>query len=435
MSKKYTTGKSARNLLAAALLGSAALTATVSVSVADSIEFWTHTYGDQIKWTAAVKKLTEDFEAESGIKVNHEIVPWKVSRKTWLAVAQGGNAPDCADMYWLHSFSAIGGDKFGPMPINDYKAKFNTDEFYAGALQDVNWRGDFYGVPWRGDIRMQLMRTDAAAEAGVSKAPTTWDEVTEAAKKLTKRDANGNVERWGFGFGTSPNIVSWLMPLYWQAGGEFMSDDGKKATIDNEAMRAALQYMHDLVNVHKVADPDAFEKGYKARPLFVAGKIGILGSAEQSWGKKLEGENPEVNGTWEYSRSAMGPEDRDSFSGAGYIGVLRGTEKAEQCTDWMAFLAKDSSMQALSEATGNVATKPAVMASDFWTDRPYKKAVAEALQDAHTSQHPAPAWSAISTKEPGGIIYDLVYSTVIEQKDIDAAIVTAQKLMQDALNR
>lgn len=407
-----------------------------SAASAESIEFWTHTYGDQIKWTAAVKELAKEFEAESGITVNHEIVPWKASRKTWLTIAQGGAAPDCADMYWLHSFSAIGGDKFGPMPINDYKAKFPTVEqdFYAGALQDVNWRGDFYGVPWRGDIRLMLYRTDVASETGVAEAPGTWDEVIEAAKKMTKRDANGNVERWGYGFGTS-NVVSWLMPLYWQAGGEFMTDDGKTATIDNDAMRAALTFMHDMVNVHKVADPDAFEKGYKARPAFVAGQIGLIGSAEQSWGKRLEAENPEVNGKWVMSRSAMGSQDRDSFSGAGYVGVLRGSEKAEQCTDWMAFLAKDSSMRKLSEATGNVATKPAVMQSDFWTDRPYKKVVASALQDAHTSQHPAPAWSAISTAEPGGIIYDLIYSTVIEQKDMDEAIAKAQELMQAQLDR
>lgn len=415
-----------------ALTSSLALTASAG---AESVEFWTQTYGDQIKWKAAIADLAKEFEAESGIAIKHEIVPWNASRKTWLTVAQGGAHPDCADMWWLHSFSAIGGDKFGPMPINDYKAKLKTDEFYAGAMQDATWRGDVYGVPWRGDIRAQLYRTDVAEEVGVSAAPDTWDEVVEAAKKMTLRDANGNVDRWGYSFGTSPNVPAWLMPLYWQAGGEFMTDDGKTATIDNEAMRKALTFMHDMVNVHKVADPDSFEKGYKPRPLFVAGKIGMIGSAEQSWGKRLETENPEVDGKWAFSRSAMGPEDRDSFAGAGYFGVLRGSDKVEMCVDWISFLAKDSSMLKLSEASGNVATKPAVMTSDFWSDRPYKKVVAEALNDAHTSQHPAPAWSAISTKDPGGIIFDMVYSTVIEQKDMDEAIAKAQELMQAELDR
>ncbi|WP_298961582.1 sugar ABC transporter substrate-binding protein [uncultured Roseibium sp.] len=402
---------------------------------AESIEFWTQTYGDQIKWTAAIKELTEAYEAETGVKVNHEIVPWSSSRKTWLAVAQGGAAPDCADMWWLHSFSAIGGDKFGPMPINDFKSKFSVEDFYEGALQDSTWRGDFYGIPWRGDIRAQLYRTDIAAEAGVTQPPENWDEVIEAARKMTKRSDNGEVETWGYSFGSAAKVVDWLMPLYWQAGGEFMTDDGKTATIDNDAMRKALTFMHDMVNVHKVADPDAFEKGYKARPAFVAGKVAMIGSAEQAWGNRLETENPEVDGKWSFSRSAAGPANRASFSGAGYLGVLRGSEKVEQCVDWLAYLSRDENMLKLSQAAGTVATKPAVMATDFWSDRPYKRVVAEALEDAHTSQHPAPAWSAISTSEPGGILYDMIYSVVIEQQDMDAAITTAQELMQAQLDR
>lgn len=437
MYKSIGLAKTAKRLLAATLLSGAVLVSAAPTNAeAESIEFWTHTYGDQIKWKNAVVELTKEFEAESGITVNHEILPWKVSRKTWLTIAQGGAHPDCADMYWLHSFSAIGGDKYGPMPINEHKDKFPTltQDFYSGALQDVMWKDDFYGIPWRGDIRAILYRTDVAEEAGLTQAPDTWDEVVDAAKKMTKRDANGNVERWGFAFGTS-NVVSWLLPLYWQAGGDMMTEDGKTATIDNEAMRTALTYMHDMVNVHKVVNPETFEKGYKFLPPFVSGRVAMFGSAEQSWGRRLDRDNPEIDGLWAMAPSAMGPEGRDSFSGAGYVGVLRGSEKVEQCVSWMEFLAKDSSMQKLSEASGTVSTKPAVMQSEFWSDRPWKKVVAVALQDAHTSQHPAPAWSAISTSEPGGIIYDLIYSTVIEQKDIDESVAKAQMLMQTELDR
>lgn len=403
---------------------------------AQSIEFWTQTYGDQIQWTDAIASLVEDFQAESGIEVNHEIVPWGSAFQTWLTVAQGGAHPDCADMYWLHSFSAIGGDEFGPRPINEFRDRFPglEQDFYTGSLQDVIWQDDFYGIPWRGDIRAILYRTDIAAEAGVSGAPTTWDETIEAAKAMTIRDDNGNVDRWGYAFGTS-NVVGWLMPLYWQAGGEFMTSDGKTATLDNDAMRAALTFMHDMVNVHKVADVDAFEKGYDMLASFVNGKIGMIGSAQQSWGKRLDSEHADIDGTWAMAPSAAGPEDADSFSGAGYLGVLRGSEKVAECVTWMEFLARDENMLRLSEASGNVATKPAVMQSDFWSDRPWKKVVAVALEDAHTSQHPAPSWSAIATAEPGGIIFDLIYNTVVLQEDMDAAIVEAQTLMQAQLER
>ncbi len=88
-------------------------------------------------------------------------------------------------MYWMHSFSAIGGDQYGPMPINEYLDEFPTlrDDFYSGALRDVFWQGDFNGIPWRGDIRALLYRTDIAAEVGITGPPDTWDEIVEMRRK------------------------------------------------------------------------------------------------------------------------------------------------------------------------------------------------------------------------------------------------------------
>lgn len=420
-----------KTLAATTLTSVLALTSAVH---AEEITFWTMPYGDQIEWKATIDTLGAAFEAESGIKVNSEVVAWGSAFQTYLTIAQGGAAPDCADMYWLHSFTSIGGDQYGPMPINEYKDKFDLDAFYPGALTDVMFQGDFYGVPWRGDIRSMLVRTDMFAEAGIA-VPTTWDETIEAAKALTVRDDNGNVTRWGYAFGTSSKPVDFLLPLYWQAGGEMMSEDGKTASLDNAAMRETLQFMQDMVHVHEVADIDAFEPGYESRVLFVNDQIAMVGSAQQQWGKRFDTEFPEMEGKWAFERSAAGSEDNDSFSGAGYYGVLRGTEKAEQCSDFLAFLAKDENMLALSTASGNVATKPAVMASDFWTDRPWKLAIGEALNDAHTSQHPAPAWSSIATSEPGGIIYDLMYNVVVLQNDMDEEIASAQAAMQAELDR
>lgn len=409
----------------------------VNTAQAQSVEFWTMPYGDKIEWGDTWATMVEEFKEESGIEVNHEIIAWKSAFQTYLTIAQGGAHPDCADMYWLHSFSAIGGDEFGPMPLNDYKDQFATldADFYSGALQDVNWQGDFYGIPWRGDIRPMIYRTDMLAEAGIDAPPATWDEVVEAAKAMTVRDSNGNVDRWGFAFGSSGKPIDWLLPLYWQAGGEMMTEDGLTATIDNEPMRTALTFMRDMVHEHKVVDIDSFETGYEARTLFTNGQIALIGSTHQDWGKKIDEESPEMEGKWAFTRSAEGPVNNDSFSGAGYFGVLRGTERADECVAWLSFLSQDKNMERLSAVSGNVSTKPSVMASELWSDRPWKVVVSDALNDAHTSQHPAPAWSSIATSEPGGIIYDLIYNTVVLEKDMESEITTAQNLMQEQLKR
>ena len=158
----FTSGKPAKGrslqrlklaLMSSALLGLAAS----SAATAQNISFWTQPQGELLGYQDLFGEFASEFKAESGVDVSVEVINWGVAFNTWLTVAQGGAAPDCADMYWLHSYSGIGGDKYGPMPINEYRDQWPNleDEFYPGSLQDVQWAGDFYGIPWRVDIRPQ----------------------------------------------------------------------------------------------------------------------------------------------------------------------------------------------------------------------------------------------------------------------------------------
>lgn len=418
-------------LLCGLLLGSRAN------AQASQIEFWTQPYGDLIAWEMMLDELASEFEEESDITVKIEVINWSNAFQTWFTVAQGGAHPDAADMYWLHSFSAIGGEQFGPMPINEYRDEYFPDleeRFFAGALQDVYWQDDFYGVPWRGDIRPLIYRTDAFEEAGLTDPPTTWDEITEYAQKLTVRDDNDNVTRWGFAFGGG-NLVTQLMPYYWQAGGEFMSEDGSTATIDNEAMRETLEWMRDLVWEYEVVSPEFMEQGYDPQPDFIAGTVAMIGNVSDEWGSLLSQEYADLNGKWAMAENAAGSEDQDTFSGAGYWGVLRGTDKVEESMQWIAFLSRDENMQRLAEATGRVSPNKNVMASEYWTDAPWKVAVTTALEDAHTSQHPAPSWSTIAASQPGAVLYDMFYDAIVRQQDIDEVLARAEARMQEELDR
>ncbi len=423
---------------ASALVVSTSLAALAAVPAqAQQIEFWTQTYGDLISWKSLMEELTAEFEAESGIEVRHEIINWPTAFQTWLTVAQGGAAPDCADMYWLHSFSAIGGDQYGPLPINEYRDRWPDLEeaYFAGSLQDVFWNDDFYGVPWRVDIRPIMYRTDLFEEAGVTNAPGSWEEIVDAATELTKRDENGNVSQWGYSFGPD-NPPQALVPYYWQAGGNFLSEDGSKATIDNEAMRTTLTWMRDMVWQHQVVSPEFMEQGYDPLVDFVSGTLAMVGSTPNAWGGQIDRDFPEIDGKWAMAIAPEGPAgNRDTYSGAGYFGVLRGTDNVEACVDWIAFLSRDDIAQRISEAGGTVSPERAVMESEFWSDRPWKEVVAESLDYGRTSQHPSPIWSALMSPESGAVIYDMMYDAIVLQKDIDEVVTATQARMQSEIDR
>jgi multiple sugar transport system substrate-binding protein len=411
-------------------------TTVLGTANAQSISFWTQPQGDLLAFEELFGELASEFKAQSGTEVNVEVINWSVATNTWLTVAQGGAAPDCAGMFWLHSFSGIGGGKYGPMPITEYRDEWPTldQDFYPGTLADVTWKGEFYGIPWRVDIRPLIYRTDFLEEAGVAAPPQTWEEIIEIGKKLTVRDANGNVTRWGFHPGNEQPGQT-LLPYYWQAGGTMMNEDGTKATIDNEAMRTALKFLQDLVQVHKITSPEIFEKSNDAEADFASGLLAMAGSIGSAWGTRFDRDYPELDGKWNMALNPKGPQNGDSYSGAGYWGVLHGTDKVRECIDWIKFLSSPDNMQRISEVTGVTSPMRQVMASDFWSDRPWKQVVASALDYAHTSQHPSAVWSAIASPEPGAVLYDLVYSTVIAGEDIDAAVKTAQARMQAELDR
>lgn len=425
-----------RSYAAGMLAGVSLIGMTAFGAQAQTITFWTQPQGDLLVYQNLMRELTGEFREETGINVQFEVINWSVAFNTWLTVAQGGAAPDCADMYWLHSFSGIGGDQYGPLPINEYRDQWPDleEEFFPGSLQDVFWNEDFYGIPWRVDIRPLIYRTDFLQEAGFDAPPDTWDEIVEIGQALTVRNDAGNVTRWGFNPGNN-NPAQTLLPYYWQAGGVMLSEDGRTATINNDAMRTALQFLQDLVWEHGITSPEIFETS--ADPLidFASGTLAMVGSSGNAWGAQFDRDYPELDGLWALALNPMGPENRASFSGAGYWGVLRGTDQVEACVEWINFLSRDENMQQISEATGAASPRRAVMESEFWNDRPWKQVMAETLEHGHTSQHATSVWSALASPEPGAVIYDLVYSTVIGRQDIDAAIAEAETRMQAELDR
>ena len=402
------------------------------------VTFWTQAYGDSAVWQKDyLEALGKQFTEESGVGMEFQIIPWANAGQTWLTVAQGGAAPDSADMYWLYSNAAIGGGKYGPQPMDEYKDILwpdLTQRYTESALKDGIWNGKFYGIVWRGDIRPMIYRRDLLDAEGIKTGPDNWQDVTEMAKQLTKRDKDGNVTQWGFCFGSAVPLQA-LLPWYWQAGGEFMTDDGKTATIDTPEMHETLQWMYDLVWTHKVVSPEMMETTYNATEQFEAGKIAVIGQVPNNFGRDLSRDFPELDAKWEMAIPVMGPKSRASYFGAGYFGPLYGNKNLEANARWIEFLTRDANMQKIIEYTGYVTPNKSVMASSYWTDKPWKKVVGETMQYAHPSQHPSPAWTKMVANNAGAVIFDLYYNVLVKKNNIDDEIKTAQKRAQEEMDK
>jgi multiple sugar transport system substrate-binding protein len=402
-----------------------------------SLTFWTMNYGDAALWLELLQNKAVEFKGESGIDVDVQMINWSNGMNTWLLVSQGGTAPDSADMYWLYSFSTLGGGNNGPLPITEYRDEFWPDleeRFFAGALQDVFWQGEFYGIPWRGDIRPMIYRSDLLEEAGFSAPPQTWQEMEMMAAAATKRDNSGNVLQWGFAPSSAVPIQQFMAYL-WQAGGEYMTADGREATIDTPEMRESLEFLSRMIWEHRATSPELMEKGFSATDMFVSDQVAIIGQASDSMGMDMDRDYPELEGRWGFALPAEGPANRSSYSGAGYWGALRNTQHPREVCQWISFLSRDENMQQMTEFIGRVSANKNVMASDYWSDRPWKQVVVETLNYAHTSQHPSPAWSKMTATEPGAVLYDLYYQTLVQQQPLDQVLPVIQQRAQEEMDK
>ncbi len=210
----------------------------------EKIVFW---YGATQEEKAAYEEMISDFERENpDIDVDAMLVPMNyIERKLVLSVA-GGVPPDVVRFY-----THLGGElmsRGGLEPLDDLIARddFDIDDFYPVGLEQNSFEGKLYGVPWVMSPYALFYNKKLFAEAGLDpeRPPKTWQELRDYALKLTKRDADGNLERIGFAdFLYNPNNFALYL---WQSGGTLV-DENNNPTFNSEEGLLALKWMKSFL--------------------------------------------------------------------------------------------------------------------------------------------------------------------------------------------
>lgn len=124
-------------------------------------------------------------------------------------------------------------------------------DFVPGLTQDgyfdyVGKKVPLFAIPFNRSTPILYYNKDMLEQKGV-KVPTTWDELREAAAKLTVREGD-DVKVWGF---EQPLAWWFWLGMVYQAGGRLTNETGTEAAFAEEGAEA-LQFWVDMVNKHKV---------------------------------------------------------------------------------------------------------------------------------------------------------------------------------------
>ncbi len=160
----------------------------------------------------------------------------------------------------------------------DRRYGIKPEDFYTACWQEATYKGKVFAIPADTDDRALYYNRSVFREAGLDpdKPPRTWEELKEIAKRLTVPTTDGSSYRR---IGFIPNYGnSWLYLYSWQNGGEFMTPDGRRCTMNNPYSVAALDYMVSIYDaLGGVTRVDAFASGFQSQDLdpFLTGKVAM----------------------------------------------------------------------------------------------------------------------------------------------------------------
>lgn len=252
---------------------------------------------------ARLQGVTKEFTKEHpNITVKITPVGWDVVHQKLVSALAGKKLPDMAQMGSTMMGEFIALDALEPV---DEKA-FKRSDFFP-ATWDTNVKdGTAYGVPWYADVRALYYRTDLAKQAGMSKAPATWQDQQALATAYKKHGA-----QWGTALqpGSTGAWQGWVQYLY-SAGGALVGKDGKPALDSPQAIKAfqawGSYFDKGLAKKNFVPGEDVakdFSSG--KNPMFQSGPWMV---------QNLDEQHPDLKGKWAV---APVPADKTSTSWVG----------------------------------------------------------------------------------------------------------------------
>jgi len=248
-----------------------------------TLTFWHHWGGNRVELMDAQVAAFE--AANPGVCVDSVFLPWDNRLQNLLTAIAAESPPDVTmfgrqDLPFFAATESI-------IPLDDYMAAdgisedmFVPSEFVGNVYNGQTW---MLPQPTGGALNIIWYNADHLAEAGYDSFPETWEGVLELTE-ATRVGEGGFLDRVGFNAlatgGSQPPFLVWLNAN----GQDWLSEDLRTVTINNEAGVEALQFMQAVTDVNfGIEEVRSFEEG--------VGEFDQLGII-------LDMYSSEMNGSW-----------------------------------------------------------------------------------------------------------------------------------------
>jgi multiple sugar transport system substrate-binding protein len=391
-----------------------------------AIQIWEGYTGAEAK---AFAHLVAQYQAEHpGQKVSSLFVNNDNTLQKVLTAVRGGSPPDIAYLFgsWAPNVAQI------PQVVDltrvVQRPGVNWGDFWVGERAVATVKGKVIGVPALVDNLAVVYNKALFANAGLQPPGPgwTWQQFQADAKKLT----NPAIRQYGTAYVTPGNedtVWHWEA-LLWEAGGQLLSADGKKAAFDSPAGLASLNTLRAMSVTDKSMYLDPTDSAYAN--LFNSGKIGMLvtgpwdlsGFPNVHYGVQVM---PSYPGTSGGHQTISGPDNWVIFN--------NGAARAAAAEKFILWLTAPAQIRYFSLHTGDLPTRQSVgnaagLSQQMNTALPGVSTFTANLANARQARPQIPQYPKISQ-----ILGTMVVSVLLGKSQPQAALSSAAQQVNQVL--
>ena len=421
--------KPAQPTAAAAATAAPAAAKPATSGAGKSLRFSSYTWSG---YEDAMKTVMDMWRQENqGVDIKGEYVGEDYWTKLQTQIG-AGTPPDVGIGEFVRVVSFGKGNVL--MELDDLIArdKVPLDQNFSASVAQYRWQsgefdsggkgGKMYGLPSDGQGHIFVYNKKMFDEAGV-KYPTddwTWNDVVEAAKKMTKPDQN----KWG-AYVPGLGVLNRGNFLY-AAGGELISQDFKKSGLDMPETIDAYKWAWDLIYTHKVA-PKPLPKE-PANP-FASGRVGMYFDGVWWIGDFIEVKDFE----WDVAQFPKHPKTgkRTTSLEADGWWAFKAAKDRDLAWSLTKFLASEKAQRKFGELEFVVPSSIPEVAKDWYAKKP-PASRSKALENLEKDSRKV-ARTFFDVAKVEGAFNPLLQKAFFDGQDITATMKEAAKVMNDEL--
>jgi multiple sugar transport system substrate-binding protein len=374
------------------------------------------------------KKFAEDFQKQHpNITIEFQNVPAERARDKLITQIAGGNPPDVAylDSGSVEDFAS----REALLNLDSYIAGsevIELDDYIDGFKADAELEGSMFGLPFDGETTSLFYRTDMFEEAGIAGPPTTWEELEDAAAKLT--DEAAKTYGWIM---FAPEAYYYWYPFLWQAGGDVLSEDGQEITFDSPEAKEAAEF---YVGLTQYSPPDYLaSNSWDGRVAFATGKVGMYMAG--SWfGGEMKASFPDINGKWDVAPLPEGPAGCATTLAGDTLVILSQAENPDAAWLWIEYLSEAKNMQTWtygSKTSTLLPPRESLLEDPALTKyNPWLEGFADSMVCADTSNITQLKWPQIEQEVLNPALGEAIYGDMSPTEALDQAAAEARELLE-----